>query len=130
MPTFETDSLKAEDSDRGNGGDAPPIDDRMLKDMFGDDEAMFKEILQSFIGPTEAIITELNAAFDSRSAADVKAQAHKLKSSSRSIGANELADTCLALETAGKDENWEAIETLAPKVEPLFKDVKGFIEAL
>ena len=91
-----------------------PIDDRMLKDMFGDDDAMFKEIMQSFIHPSEAIIADLMAAHRSRSAADVKAEAHKLKSSSRSVGANDLADTCLTLETAGKEEDWGTIDELAP----------------
>lgn len=107
-----------------------PIDERMLKDMFGDDDAMFKEIMQSFVDPTEGIIADLKTAFEDRSAADVKAQAHKLKSSSRSVGANELADTCLALETAGKEEDWAAIETLAPKVELLFIEVKAYVDAL
>ncbi len=102
----------------------------MLKDMFGDDDAMFKEIMQSFVDPSEAIIADLMAAHRSRSAADVKAEAHKLKSSSRSVGANDLADTCLALETAGKEEDWGTIDELAPKLEPLFNEVKGYVESL
>ena len=107
-----------------------PIDDRMLKDMFGDDDAMFKENLQSFVDPSEAIVADLMAAHRSRSATGVKAEAHKLKSSSRSVGANELADTCLGLETAGKEEDWGTIDELAPKLEPLFKEVKGYVESL
>ena len=91
---------------------------------------MFKEILQSFVEPSETIVADLIAAYGNRDAADIKAQAHKLKSSSRSVGANELADTCLALETAGKEEDWGAIDELAPKLEPLFNDVKGYVESL
>ena len=80
--------------------------------------------------PSEGIVAVLIAAYSNRSAEDVKAEAYKLKSSSRSFGANELADNCLALETAGKDEDWVTINELAPKLEPLFKEVKGYVESL
>jgi HPt (histidine-containing phosphotransfer) domain-containing protein len=73
-------------------------------DRDGADDAMFKEILQSFVEPSEGIVADLIAVHNAHSAADVKAETHKLKSSSRSIGANELADTCLALETASASE--------------------------
>ena len=107
-----------------------PIDDRMLKDMFGDDDEMFKEILQGFVDPSETIVADLMAAYGARSAESVKDEAHKLKSSSRSVGANELADTCMALEAAGKDEDWATIDEMAPKLEPLFKEVKGYVKSL
>jgi two-component system sensor histidine kinase/response regulator len=129
-PTEEQKS--SHEPDGGSRGDAAPcpIDDRMLKDMFGDDDAMFKEILQSFIEPSEAIVADLMVAHSARSSENVKAEAHKLKSSSRSVGANDLADTCLALETAGKEEDWGTIDELAPKLEPLFEDVKGNVDSL
>ncbi|MAG97263.1 MAG: hypothetical protein CMM08_11330, partial [Rhodospirillaceae bacterium] len=107
-----------------------PIDERALKDVFGDDPVTFKEILESFVEPTEATITELRTAWDSRNASDVKGAAHKLKSSSRSVGANELADTCQALETAGDIADWATIDELAAKLEPLYADVKSYINAL
>jgi PAS domain S-box-containing protein len=107
-----------------------PIDERALKDVFGDDPVTFKEILDSFVEPTEATITELRTAWESRNAPDVKGAAHKLKSSSRSVGANELADTCQALEVAGETADWATIDELAAKLEPLYADVKSYINAL
>jgi signal transduction histidine kinase/CheY-like chemotaxis protein/HPt (histidine-containing phosphotransfer) domain-containing protein len=111
-----------------NADSTCPIDDRMLKGMFGDDEETIKDILQSFIEPSGAIVTDLIAAHSARSAGDIKAQAHKLKSSSRSIGANEMADTCKALETAGRESNWGLIDALIPNLEPQFQRVKSYID--
>lgn len=39
------------------------IDERMLKDMFGDDEEIFKEVLQSFVDPAEEILQDMQASF-------------------------------------------------------------------
>ena len=48
------------------------------------------------------IVLAVLAACRDRTAGGVKDAAHKLKSSARSIGANALADICVALEKAGK----------------------------
>ncbi len=107
-----------------------PVDDSTLKDMFGDDDETIKEILQGFLEPTEKIVQELTTALKSRNADDIHNAAHKLKSSARSTGANALADTSLALETAGREKNWDVIEDLVPTVEPLFMAVKKYIDDL
>ena len=66
-----------------------------------------------------------------RSQADAVAKAaHKLKSSSRAVGANALADLCLALETAGKAEDWQTIDAEAPKLPPTLDLVLDYIAAL
>ena len=108
----------------------PAIDDRALKDMFGDDPDTFKEILNDFVDPARSNIEELKAAVTDKSAEGVKQAAHKLKSSSRSVGANDLADVCLALETAGKEDDWTEIDLKAPKLEPLMESVEAYIRAL
>ncbi len=56
--------------------------------------------------------------------------AHKLKSSARSVGATELADLCLALETAGKAEDWSEIDEAAPRLEGVMKQISNYIEKL
>jgi CheY-like chemotaxis protein/HPt (histidine-containing phosphotransfer) domain-containing protein len=119
----------AESDSRGDEASAatPPsdgaIDERALKAVFGDDQETFKEILESFVEPTEATIGELKSAWDERNAPDVKGAAHKLKSSSRSVGANELADTCQAAD-------WGTIDELAPRLDPLYAAVKAYIDML
>ena len=56
--------------------------------------------------------------------------AHKLKSSSKSVGALQLGEVCEKLEAAGNSNNWNEIEKLAPIVEPLMQEVKKYVDAL
>ena len=73
---------------------------------------------------------EIEAAFAQRSADGVAKAAHKLKSSARSVGANELADLCLALETAGKADNWARIEKSAPRLSGSLRAVADYVNSL
>jgi PAS domain S-box-containing protein len=110
--------------------DLPAIDERALKDVFGDDEETFKEILQDFIKPSEGIIGEIMTAYEAWDAAAVGASGHKLKSSSASIGAHILASFCADLEKAGKDGDWDGIERKIPHLENTMKAVIDYIDAL
>lgn len=114
----------------GKSDHSSPVNDRMLKDMFGEEEEIFKEVLNSFIGPAEEILEAFGKALDERAAVEVRAQAHKLKSSSRSIGADQLADLCQDLEQAGAKEDWELISRLADSIPPAFQAVRSYIMAL
>ncbi len=107
-----------------------PIDDRALKDMFGEDEATFKEILVGFMESSQPIVLDIMAAMEGRNAEDVRGAAHKLKGAARSIGANALADTCAALEDAGSSADWTAIETLAPRAQEQMAGVLVYIQGL
>jgi signal transduction histidine kinase/CheY-like chemotaxis protein/HPt (histidine-containing phosphotransfer) domain-containing protein len=117
----------APDSQGGNGGAGEVIDPSALKGIFGDDDDTFREILQEFVDPAAANIKEITDAYDARSAMEIGAAAHKLKSSSRAIGANALADLCHALETAGKTEDWAEIEASAPRLGDIFRAVTDYI---
>lgn len=107
-----------------------PIDPNALKSVFGDDEETYKEILKDFVEPATSNIGEIKASFDDRSADGVARAAHKLKSSARSVGANELADLCLTLETAGKADDWDEIEKAAPRLSSSIEEVIEYIDKL
>jgi CheY-like chemotaxis protein/HPt (histidine-containing phosphotransfer) domain-containing protein len=93
--------------------DAPGVIDKStIRSMFGSGEGIFKEILESFLEPSQTIIQEIAAAWDVRSFSSLEDAAHKLKSAARSVGANALADTCADLESAGHAENGTDIERL------------------
>ncbi len=108
----------------------PAVDERAIKGIFGDDEATFKDILTSFVSPSQDIIADILAGHTKRAAGDVKEAAHKLKSSARSIGAIALADICVALEAAGKTGDWSTIDELAPKARDEFTRVELYIKNL
>ncbi len=115
-------------------GDFPsqdsPIDPSALKDVFGDDDDVFVEILKEFIDPSSANVEEILTAFEDRNADGVAKASHKLKSSARSVGAHELADLCASLEEAGNSENWTRIDNDAPRLPPAMKLVTEYISAL
>ena len=115
------------DSDDGGNG---PIDPSALKSVFGDDEEIFKEILKDFVEPATSNASEIQASFDGRAADGVAKAAHKLKSSSRSVGANELADICQTLEAAGNAEDWGEIEKVMPLLPSTMEKVVEYIDNL
>ena len=111
-----------------SGGNGPAVDPSALSEIFGDDPATIREILQEFVDPSRDIVAAIEAAMGDRLAAKIGAEAHKLKSAARSIGANDLADLCAGLESAGKAGDWSQLETLAPTLQPAMTEVANFIE--
>ena len=107
---------------------ATVVDPNALKSLFGDDDQTVREILADFVDPSLAIVAEIDEAVSARSAAAIASSAHKLKSSSRSVGAYILADLCVALEEAGKSEDWSSIGALAPRLGDAMQDVRAFIK--
>jgi two-component system, sensor histidine kinase and response regulator len=106
------------------------IDPRAIRDTFGDDDDTYREILQSFVEPSREIIADIVSACERRKAGDVNDAAHKLKSSARTVGANALADTCIALEAAGKASDWTVIDKLTPTAAAQFQEVENYISGL
>jgi PAS domain S-box-containing protein len=106
------------------------VDPSFLRESFGDDADFINEILGDYVEPALDIVAEIDAAWDGRSAAGIGAAAHKLKSASRAIGADALADLCERLETAGKAEDWGAIEADYPSLASSMVAVKAHIDAL
>jgi CheY-like chemotaxis protein/HPt (histidine-containing phosphotransfer) domain-containing protein len=106
------------------------IDPTVLKGMFGDDEETFREILREFVTPSRQIAEEIRAAGNAGSAAALKQAAHKLKSSARSIGANRLADLCLALEQAGADGTLDSVSVTLQHFDDSIAAVFRYIETM
>lgn len=110
--------------------DEAAIDERALKDIFGDDDDTFKEILGDFVEPTDSIIKDINDAYAAHDADTIGKAGHKLKSSSRSVGAHTLGDLCATLEKAGKAGDWDAIEEIMTGLKPAVSEVMDYIKAL
>ena len=126
------DSIQGTAPETGEGGEGgqPAVDPQFLRETFGDDEELIAEILGDYVEPATANVAEIEAAFEAGDTAAVGAAAHKLKSSSRAVGANALADLCFELEKAGKDGDAERVATLMPDLAPLFQQVADHIGGL
>jgi len=104
------------------------VDVNVLKALVGDDEAMIREFLHDFRLSAAKIAAELRAACAAGETATAGAHAHKLKSSSRSVGALALGELCAAMEKAGKGGDTAALAELLPQFEQELARVESFLD--
>lgn len=107
-----------------------PVDPNALVKMVGDDPALIHGFLKQFVPQAQAIVADLNSAYEATDAERVRFFAHKLKSSARAVGADELADLCLQLESAGSENDWAEVEQLYPEMQPAMAAVVDYIQTL
>ena len=88
------------------------LDLEVLKSMFGDDDELTMSILQEFRSSALPYMIELDQALSVQSPEGVKSLAHKLKSSSRTVGAVPLGDICETLEEIALTADWDKITEL------------------
>ncbi|MDP1890847.1 MAG: GAF domain-containing protein [Gemmatimonadaceae bacterium] len=74
----------------------------VLASLVGDDPAVIREFLADFQASARSAAEEIQQARESGDLAQVGATAHRLKSSSRAVGALPLGELCAELEKAGK----------------------------
>jgi len=118
----------AEVEGKVNTNNKTAVDISMLKALVGDDPEKHCLLFKSFIDSAPGIIKAIQKAHKDHAAKTIRQQAHKLRSSARSMGAHELADACQALEIAGNAERWDQIDDLIPQLDGQFKDVNKYIE--
>ena len=127
-PTLEPEATEAAAPLVSDAGSV--VDPTFLRETFGEDDALIAEILGDYRGPAAKAMAEMAAAMESRSASEVAMAAHKLKSASRTIGANALAEFCRRLEDAGNAGDWQEIDAAYPDMTTAFSDVEAYIDAL
>jgi PAS domain S-box-containing protein len=86
------------------------IDVTVLEALVGDDPAIVNEFLTVYLASSRDIMEEMRVILAAGDSCQVGALAHKLKSSSRAVGALALGDLCAELENLGKTEDMAAIE--------------------
>ena len=78
-----------------------PVDLTHLHALVGDDPAIVRDLLEDYVAAVRQQAGQLLHAHAEGDLRGVASVAHKLKSSSRSVGAMALGAACAALETAG-----------------------------
>ncbi len=107
---------------------AVAVDVNVLKKLVGDDDAVIRDFLHDFRLSAVNISGELRTACAAGQIAVAASLAHKLKSSSRSVGALALGELCSEMEQAGKANNAEALAQLLPRFEQELANVEQFLE--
>ncbi len=106
------------------------VDPQALISIFGDNTSAQVSILQKFVTQTDELIADFDVAFEQHDAGQIMFHAHKFKSSARTVGANQLADLCFALEQAGREEDWDVINSLSPDLLPAVEQVRQYVNGL
>ncbi|MCC8997665.1 MAG: response regulator [Nitrosomonas sp.] len=107
-----------------------PVDVQVLEKLVGDDPAMIQEMLLDFRASAEKIATELHAAYQASQFTKAGSLAHKLKSSSHSVGALALGELCAAMEQAGKKNDAAELAVLLPQFDVQLVEVKAYLDTL
>jgi CheY-like chemotaxis protein len=111
-------------------GDALPLWDPLaLQRIVGDNSATQSRLLTKYLATAETTIQEILQALRESEWVQAAALGHKLKSSSRSVGAMQLGALCEALERA--DDTWQAVayEEHGSRMQMAFNEVAERIRA-
>jgi CheY-like chemotaxis protein/HPt (histidine-containing phosphotransfer) domain-containing protein len=113
VPTAAPDADAAPASETAHEERAKPILDlRVLAELVGGESDALSEFLADYCGSLRESAEALQAAWAQGAADAVQAVAHRLKSSSHSVGALTLGQICERLETAGRRADLAAIHAL------------------
>ncbi len=104
------------------------IDLSVLHRSIGNNIELHRQLLSSYADDLPQTLEKFQNAFAWHNYEQLAEIAHKLKSSTRSLGALEMADACQALELASKKNCWPDIHTSLPLVMLHARQVLSFIE--
>jgi len=100
----------------------------VLQRSIGNNPEIHREVLSLYVDTLAEALSDIQTAFAWRNQDQLAGHAHKLKSSSRSMGANKLADLCHVIELASKENRWDEIDKTVPRLQANAKQVKEFVE--
>ena len=106
------------------------VDIDVLKGIVGDDPDIVRELLSDYQQSVGRLAAELRAHCDAGRGREAGAIAHKLKSSSRSVGALTLGDLCAELENAGKAGDLALLANWAKQFDAALAAVEDSLEQL
>ncbi len=107
-----------------------PVDVTILQDMVGDDPDTVFGLLTDYRESLQHLTEELRAVYAQNDIRQVCAITHKLKSSSRLVGALALGELCADIERAGKAEDKSLIDEIMPQFSAAVAAVEADISKL
>jgi len=118
----------------GNASQAPdpkttaPVNLSMLRESVGDAIEVQRKLLKSFVDSLPKSLDEIHQAFARDDYRQLRESAHKLKSSSGSMGATELANICEVLELACRESREADVNVSVPQLLQAAGPVIVFVE--
>ena len=124
----EADSDKPDTAEDAEDKAPEAIDLSVLVQATGDKPELHYRLLQTFNQALPGAMADIERAFAWKSHEQIAEHTHKLKSSSRSMGAIELGAVCEKLEQASRAADWDEIDRQVPQLKRLAAHADVFIE--
>jgi len=105
------------------------IDLSILRESAGDKVEVHRQLLKSYIDMLPGALDDIQQAFGRNNHEQLGEYAHKLKSSSGSMGATQLAGICQALETACRTGQEADVKKSVPQLQQAAGSMTAFVEA-
>ena len=123
-----TEPVENQEHETAEDSEHSVIDPKSLPELLqSDDPSLLSEFYHEFLKSAANIIEEISQATEEDNLKKVSSEAHKLKSSSYTVGANTLADCCLLLETSGKLGESEVIKENIEPLTTFLRQAEGWI---
>jgi EAL domain-containing protein (putative c-di-GMP-specific phosphodiesterase class I)/signal transduction histidine kinase/FixJ family two-component response regulator len=103
------------------------IDLDILTQSTGDKPDLHRHLLGSYRDALDDELDNIQQAFAWKNSEQIAAYTHKLKSSSRSLGAMAMAQVCQQLEEKANEADWGEIENLMPPLQQYAVEVTDYI---
>lgn len=115
-------------SDTASSAQRDAIDISALDKFLGKDKTIQKQFVKSYQAQSEMILHDVLQAITADDLERTRQQSHKLKSSSRTVGANVLANICQQLEDHCKADDLSGAKASVELLEQEFNRVNQFIK--
>ncbi len=104
------------------------VDESVLPALIGsEDHSLLNDFYLGFISSSDPTMAQLQQAGDALDYEEVARQAHKLKSSSRTVGASRMGDCCERLELCAKQGDSQQLTAELSQLRTLYDEVCAWI---
>jgi HPt (histidine-containing phosphotransfer) domain-containing protein len=106
--------------------DDGPIDKKYLRFVYG--LGHLDDIFALFATVTEDLILDMARCVKKRDGVGTHNVAHEVKASSFAVGARQMAECCLKVQSCCDNENWQGVEDNFQSLEQAFEDLQIFLQ--
>ncbi|MBF0448625.1 MAG: PAS domain S-box protein [Magnetococcales bacterium] len=107
--------------------EAPPIDISQLRQLFGNDDGMIRELLRHFIPTAEELLGRLWETIQNRETVELTETAIELREACTNLGAINMAQLTRKAEKAVETQEWETAQELMDRLDKAFEKVEFYI---
>ena len=108
-------------------GEQTPININQLRQLFGNDDNMIRELLHHFLPSAEELLGRLWESIQNQSRNELTAAAIELREACSNLGANNMAQLARTAEKAAEADNWQAVQEAMQGLNSAFEKVEVFV---